>query len=66
MNSGWFGRKRRCQELNDELSSHLDMATEDRVQEVLSDRPEGFVEACLDRGLSLIPFFPLAAPATAG
>ena len=32
MNSGWFSRKRRCEELNDELRSHLDMATEDRVQ----------------------------------
>lgn len=34
---------------------------EDRVREVLADQPEGFVEACLDRGLSLIPFFPLAS-----
>src|SRR5262245_45333937 len=32
MNSGWFSRKRRCEELNDELRAHLDMATEDRVQ----------------------------------
>lgn len=36
-------------------------AEEDRVREVLADQPEGFVEACLDRGLSLIPFFPLAS-----
>ena len=34
---------------------------EDRVREVLAAQPEGFVEACLDRGLSLIPFFPLAS-----
>jgi putative ABC transport system permease protein len=32
MNSGWFSRKRRIEELNDELRSHLDMATVDRVQ----------------------------------
>ena len=36
-------------------------AKEDRVREVLAEQPEGFVEACLDRGLSLIPFFPLAS-----
>jgi len=32
MKSGWFSRKRRREELNDELRAHLDMATEDRVQ----------------------------------
>jgi predicted permease len=32
MNSGRFSHKRRFEELNDELRSHLAMATEDRVQ----------------------------------
>src|SRR5262249_36607866 len=32
MNAGWVSRKRRCEELNGELRSQLDMATGDRVE----------------------------------
>lgn len=32
MNLDWFSRKRRSEELNEELESHLRMATEDRVE----------------------------------
>jgi predicted permease len=32
MSFHWFGRKRRTEELNEELESHLAMATEDRLQ----------------------------------
>jgi putative ABC transport system permease protein len=32
MNLGWFSRKRRSEELNEELESHLAMATEERIE----------------------------------
>lgn len=51
----------RAPEVEEGASRDSGDATEDRVREVLAEQPEGFVEACQQRGLALIPFFPLAS-----